>query len=173
MRILGIVLGVLGAVLLLYFMFVFDISVASGIGTGRIINMGLMSDRSNGMIFGSVLFLGGLILLGTTKPSPKVAVAPSIPTPPQPPTGFNQPLPQALQYKAVNPVQTPQSFVMWRKTVPNVQLYSQNQLEWGYELGLEPATQFPQWVHFVESSRDHQRVVAAVTRQAKIGNLLP
>jgi len=53
-------LMVLGGAIAFWALFIFDTSVATGIG--RVNNLGLMADRQNFMIFGSMIFIAGLLI---------------------------------------------------------------------------------------------------------------
>ncbi len=62
MRALGILMLVVGGLVAGFAVFLFDPSVESGFGGGRINNLGLMQDRQNYLIFGCALAIVGSIL---------------------------------------------------------------------------------------------------------------
>lgn len=57
----GVVLGVIGALALVYFAFFFDTSVTTSDGT-TVVNLGLSNDRLVGVIAGGVIMLSGVVL---------------------------------------------------------------------------------------------------------------
>ena len=82
---------ILGVLCALYFLLIFDTSVAvpttdfmgTTIGGGRVNNLGLMSTRSNGIMFGFGLAILGAIAFFTTKDSSGQAISSSITSPQQ------------------------------------------------------------------------------------------
>jgi len=57
----GVFIAIAGVLLAAYSVFIFDTAVATGLG-GRVHNVGLLSDRSNMLIFGAAALIAGVLL---------------------------------------------------------------------------------------------------------------
>lgn len=66
-RLTGLALLGIGLAAALFFVLVFDATVASEAG-GRVYNMGKMNDQQNGLVFSATVAIVGAVLFGTGRP---------------------------------------------------------------------------------------------------------
>lgn len=147
----GLAIGLIGLAIMGYFMLFFSMTAP---GT-NIVNLGLMNDRTNGMIAGGILLLAGVILFGIGQFKPgRTFQQTAPPPPPQPPANFNMPLRSAVAYALPAVPVANTSYVLWRKEVDahTRMTFTEAQYQWGYANGVDP-TSFAEFVGYVEAAR--------------------
>jgi hypothetical protein len=151
----------LGGAGVFYFLFVFRITAPGS----NVVNLGLMNDRTNGMIAAALVMLVGLAVwqfpqgIGSHGATQTPAAIP-----PSPPQGFSIPLQDALRYTPSPTIKATTSEVLWRKAVETEAArigwrhpITPGQMTWGYGHGLDPQ-RFLSYIEYIENLREYQRI---------------
>lgn len=154
---------VAGGLIAFYYMAIFSIALPGA----NVVNIGLMNERTNGVIFGALVAAigGGILIVDALRKGPtanvqvnNITVAP----PPTQPPGFYIPLNMAMTYSKPPSNQAAMSFPAWKISVADHQRrigrqtpFTDRMYEWGHQWGVPPE-RFTEFVEYIESLKSYQ-----------------